>query len=102
MIVIQGHLQTTPENAAKLKAAAAPLVAASRAEPGNIAYAFAEDIGEPGLLHFLERWSDEAALAAHNSTPHLAAFLMQLPNLGVIGFRTARFDAEREILLAGG
>jgi quinol monooxygenase YgiN len=37
MIVIQGYLRTSPENAEKLKAAAAPLVAASRAEPGNIA-----------------------------------------------------------------
>ncbi len=101
MIVIIGHLQTAPEHAAKLKQAAAPLVAASRAEPGNIAYAFAEDISAPGLLHFVERWQDEAALAAHNQTPHLAQFLMALPGIGVTSFRTARYDAEMEILLAG-
>jgi len=101
MIVIIGHLQTSPENAGRLKEAAAPLVAASRAEPGNIAYAFAEDIGAPGLLHFLERWESDAALAAHNGTQHLAAFLMALPGLGITGFRTARYDAETETLLAG-
>ena len=101
MIVIQGYLQTTPENAAKLKEAAAPLVAASRAEAGNIAYAFAEDIGTPGLLHFLERWENDAALTAHNQTQHLATFLMSLPSLGIIGFRTARYDAEKEIMLTG-
>lgn len=101
MIVIIGHLQTSPANAAKLKEAAAPLVAASRAEPGNIAYAFAEDISMLGLLHFLERWEDDAALTAHNQTPHLATFLMALPGIGVTGFRTARYDADTETLLAG-
>ena len=59
MIVIIGHLQTSPEKAKQLKKAAAPLVAASREEPGNIAYAFAEDISTPGLVHFIERWRDE-------------------------------------------
>ncbi len=102
MIVIQGFLKTSAENAAKLKEAAAPLVAASRAEPGNLHYAFAEDISEPGLLHFSERWADDAALTAHNGAPHLATFLMALPSLGITGFRTARYDAEGEILLSGG
>lgn len=101
MIVIIGHLQTLSENAEKLKQAAAPLVAASRQEPGNIAYAFAEDIDTPGLLHFMERWRDEAALTAHNGTPHLAKFLMSLPELGIIDVRTARYDSENEIVITG-
>jgi quinol monooxygenase YgiN len=101
MIVIQGFLRTEPENVAGLKQAALPLIAASRQETGNIAYAFAEDIAEPGLVHFIERWADDAALAAHNSTPHLAAFLGALPSLGIIAFRTARYDAAGETLLAG-
>lgn len=101
MIVIIGHLQTSPENVEKLKQAAGALVAASRAEPGNIAYAFAEDIGTPGLVHFIERWRDDAALTAHNGTPHLATFLMALPELGIISVRTARYDAEKEIVITG-
>jgi quinol monooxygenase YgiN len=101
MIVIHGFLRTAPEDVAKLKEAARPLVAASRQEPGNIAYAFAEDVSEPGLVHFIERWTDDAALAAHNSAPHLATFLGSLPGIGITAFRTARYDAEAEILLAG-
>lgn len=101
MILIVGHLQTSPDNAGKLEEAAAALVAASRAEPGNIAYAFAEDIGTPGLLHFIERWADEAALAAHNSAPHLAQFLMALPGLGITSVRTARYDRDTEMVLTG-
>ncbi|MEZ5995343.1 MAG: putative quinol monooxygenase [Hyphomonadaceae bacterium] len=102
MIIIQGFLRTSPENAARLKEAAAALIAATRQEPGCIAYAFAEDIGEPGLVHIIERWADDAALSAHNKTPHLAAFMGALPGLGLTGFRVARYDAERETVLAGG
>jgi quinol monooxygenase YgiN len=102
MILIQGHLKTAPENAAKLKAAAAPLIAATREEPGCLAYTFAEDLGEPGLIHILERWADEAALDAHNKTAHLAAFMGALPTLGLTALRLARYDAETEHLIAGG
>ncbi len=102
MILIQGHLKTTPDNVGKLKAAAAPLIAATRQEPGCIAYAFAEDVSEPGLVHIIERWADDAALAAHNKTPHLAAFMGALPSLGLTGFRVARYDSNGETVLAGG
>ncbi|MEQ1618526.1 MAG: putative quinol monooxygenase [Terricaulis sp.] len=102
MILIQGYLRTSPEGAAKLKAAAAPLIAATRQEPGCIAYAFAEDIGESGLVHIVERWTDANALEAHNRTPHLAAFMAAMPTLGVSSFRVARYDASAETVLAGG
>ena len=102
MILIQGHMKTTPENVAKLKAAAGLLIAATRQEPGCIAYAFAEDIAEPGLLHIAERWADDAALAAHNKTPHLAAFMGALPGLGLTGVRVARYESADETILAGG
>lgn len=102
MILIQGHLRTSPEGAAKLKAVAAPLITATRQEPGCIAYAFAEDVGEPGLVHIVERWADASALEAHNKTPHLAAFMAAMPTLGISSFRVARYEASAETLLAGG
>lgn len=102
MILIQGYLKTSPDKAAGVKAAATPLIAATRQEAGCIAYAFAEDIGEPGLIHIIERWADEDALAAHNATPHLAAFMAALPGLGLTGVRVARYDASGEKVLVGG
>jgi quinol monooxygenase YgiN len=102
MILIQGHVKTIPGDVGKLKAAAAPLIAATRQEAGCIAYAFAEDVSEPGLVHIIERWADDAALAAHNKTAHLAAFMGALPSLGLTGFRVARYDASGEAVLAGG
>ncbi|MBL8538261.1 MAG: antibiotic biosynthesis monooxygenase [Hyphomonadaceae bacterium] len=102
MIVIQGYLKVSPENVARVREAAAPLIAATRQEPGCIAYAFAEDLGEPGLIHIAERWASEEALAAHNKTPHLAAFMGQMPGLGPSAVRIARYDAGGEKVLIGG
>jgi len=102
VIVIQGYLKTSPENVARLREAASALAAATRQEPGCIAYAFAEDIAEPGFIHIVERWADEAALSTHNKTPHLAAFMGALPSLSLTGFRVARYDVGEEKVLAGG
>jgi quinol monooxygenase YgiN len=41
-------------------------------------------------------------LAAHNKTPHLAAFMGAMPTLGVSGVRIARYDASGETVLIGG
>lgn len=99
MILIQGHIKVAPENVAKLKEAAAALIAATRAEPGCVAYAFAEDIAEPGLIHIAERWASEEALEAHNKTPHLAAFMGALPSLAPQAIRIARYDGAAERVL---
>lgn len=56
------------------RAAIADMVAASNAEEGCIAYAFTQDVLDPSVLHIVEKWQDEAALAAHFATPHMAAF----------------------------
>ncbi len=56
------------------KAVIADMVAASNAEEGCIAYAFTQDLGDPSILHIVEKWQDEATLAAHFATPHMAAF----------------------------
>jgi quinol monooxygenase YgiN len=102
MILIVGHLQTSPENVARLKETAASLIEATRKEAGNIAYVFAEDIGQPGLVHIVERWASEEALAAHNKTAHLAVFMGQLPTLGLTSFRVARYETSGETVLADG
>ena len=100
MILIQGYLKTSPESADRVRDAASPLIAATRREPGCIAYNFAQDIGEPGLIHIVERWADEAALTEHNKAPHLAAFMGALPGLGILGLRIARYEAGAEVVLA--
>jgi len=101
MILINGYIRVAPVSAAKIKDAAAKLVAATREESGCLAYAFSEDISEPGLIHIAERWADQASLDAHNKTPHLAAFMAGMPGFGVTGLRLAKYETPAEQMLAG-
>ena len=60
------------------------LVAASRAEAGNVSYGLYASADAPERVACLEEWKDEAAVEAHNATPHfteicpaLGAFLKE-------------------------
>ncbi|MBA4044260.1 MAG: antibiotic biosynthesis monooxygenase [Erythrobacter sp.] len=74
MLIVLAKAQVGEGAMEPAKAAIADMVAASNAEEGCIAYAFTQDVLDPGTLHIVEKWQDEAALAAHFATPHMAAF----------------------------
>ena len=67
----------------------ARVIAASRAEAGCIAYAYAEDMLDPGLMRVHEAWSDRAALAAHFTAPHMKRWQVERAALGM---------TEREVI----
>ncbi len=102
MILVQGTARLHPDDIPAMRAAAGPMVAASRAEAGCLAYAYAEDVIEPGLLHVVERWADQAALDAHFATPHMAAFNTALAQARVLGITVTAFEVHGERLLVGG
>ena len=70
------------------------MVAASRAEPGCLAYNYAEDVLEPGLIHVIERWTDDTALAAHFRTPHIAEWRAAWPALGIHDRQLMRYAVD--------
>ena len=45
----------------------------SRSEDGNLKYDYYLPYEDDGTLLLVEHWRDEAALAAHQATPHYAA-----------------------------
>ncbi len=51
------------------------LAAASRAESGCVSYDLYESAAAPGTFVTIEVWVDQAAVAAHMSTPHVQAAL---------------------------
>jgi quinol monooxygenase YgiN len=101
MILIQGHVRVHADDVAGLRAIAAPMLAASRAEPGCIFYSYAEDVIEPGLVHIIERWADQAALDAHNVAPHFQTFSAALAKFRIEGLRIAAYDTHAERVLIG-
>lgn len=99
MIVVQGWVKVHEGDADTLRAAARDLVVATRQEAGNRAYAFAEDVSEPGLFHIVERWDSEEAVAAHMLSSALAAFTPKLAAMRDVHLRIARYDAPEERVL---
>ena len=102
MIIVQGAARVHPDQLPALRAAAAAMVTATRAEPGCIVYAFAEDVLEAGLLHIIEQWTDDAALAAHFATPHMAAFNAALGNAQLQSIKAVAYTVAGERVLVGG
>ncbi|MFM7404436.1 MAG: putative quinol monooxygenase [Erythrobacter sp.] len=74
MLIVLAKAQVGEAALEAAKAVIADMVAASNAEEGCITYAFTQDLVQPGIIHIVEKWTDEAALAAHFATPHMAAF----------------------------
>jgi len=63
-----------PEHVADLEAQLRGMVAASRAEPGNLRYDLLRRAdGAPGF-HLYETYVDEAAVQAHRKSGHYVAF----------------------------
>ncbi|MEQ8410881.1 MAG: putative quinol monooxygenase [Erythrobacter sp.] len=73
--------------------AIAAMVEASNAEEGCIEYSFTVDVLDPGVLRIVEKWRDEAALAAHFATPHMAAFGKAIAGLDVEIIEATKYEA---------
>jgi quinol monooxygenase YgiN len=71
-VIVAGTVRVPPANIARIKPAMDRMLAASRAEDGCIAYSYAVDVQDPGLVRIFEVWRDQAALEAHFRTPHMA------------------------------
>ncbi len=70
------------------------MVDATMEEEGCIAYSFTTDICDPSVMHIVEKWVDDAALAAHFATPHMAAFQGALAGLDVTVEEAIKYTAD--------
>ena len=102
MIVVQGTARIHPDDMPMMRAAAAAMVPATRAEAGCLAYSYGEDLLDPGLVLVAEQWADEAALNAHFATPHMAAFNAVLAKARVLSVKVVAYTVAGERVLMGG
>jgi quinol monooxygenase YgiN len=73
-ILIVGTIAVEPERRDALLAAIRPLVRKTREEePGCLEYAFNPDSVDDDRIVVVERWQDEATLAAHFEHPNFLA-----------------------------
>lgn len=74
MLLIIGTIRLPPDKLAAARPAMERMISASRAEPGCLAYSYAQDVLDAGLIHVSEAWADHAALDAHFKSVHIAAW----------------------------
>jgi quinol monooxygenase YgiN len=85
MLIVAGTIEVDPEHRDAMFDAVAPMVAATRAEPGCRAYVFSPDVDDPALVHLYELWDDQAALDAHFASDHMADWQKAAADLPIRG-----------------
>jgi quinol monooxygenase YgiN len=83
MLILAGTLRVSADGLDRARPAMQAMIEASRAEPGCLAYSYAQDVLEPGLIHVHEAWTDRAALDAHFASAHIVAWRASWPDIGV-------------------
>jgi quinol monooxygenase YgiN len=91
MLIVAGTITVDPAHRDEMFAAVAPMVEATRAEPGCRAYVFSPDVDDPALVHLYELWDDQAALDAHFASDHMAAWQARAADLPISGRDIAKY-----------
>ena len=94
MLIVLAKAEVGAASMEAARHAIADMVASSKAEAGCIAYAFTQGVLQPGVLHSVEKWQDEAALAAHFATPHMAAFGAAIAGLDFKVIEAVKYHAD--------
>lgn len=82
-IVVSGVIKLDPANHDQFAAAALTMAAASIAEEGVLQYGFYADLETKGVFRVFEEYADEAAVASHFSSPHMAEFMGAMGSAGI-------------------
>lgn len=95
-LVIAGTISVPPDRLEAFIPHMRDMLEASRAEDGCLAYSYAVDVAEPGLIRVFEVWRDQGALEAHFLTPHLAAWRAAWPEFGVSDRRLIAYEVASQ------
>jgi quinol monooxygenase YgiN len=95
MIVIAGQVTLDPDQREQAEAAAREMMSETRKEPGCISYTFSSDLEAPGRYRIFEEWENDAALATHFASPHMARFQKAVGGLGVREMKVQRYEVAK-------
>ncbi len=94
MVILAGSIRI---GEGKREAALAPMremVESTRGEPGCREYSFAFDVLDDHLVRIFEIFDDDAALAAHRASPHMARWRARMLELAVSGRDISEYKAQ--------
>jgi len=78
MIIVIGHVFTSPGTAERMARLCVEHSVRSRAEPGCIGHNVHVDGEDASRLVFVEQWADMDALTAHFAVPESKAFVREI------------------------
>ena len=93
-VIVIGHFRLQIESLEAAREPIARVVAATRAEPDCIKYAYAPEPGDPGLFHVSEVWASQAALDAHFAAPHMKQWQAERAKLGMLEREITAYTAS--------
>ena len=94
MLIVEGWIQFGPGEIERLAEVGRTMIAESHKEPGCLEYAYSQDLTDPCRMRISERWVDEAALAAHFASPHMAVLQAALADAKREGGSVKLYSAE--------
>jgi quinol monooxygenase YgiN len=80
-VKVMAILTARPDRAEELRLLLDSMVAASRAEPGNLRYDLWQDQAAPSRFVLDELYTDSDAVAAHRASPHFQTYLTTINDL---------------------
>lgn len=93
MVVVHARFRLRPGAADAFARLRAPMVAATRAEPGCTTYRVYVGTEDPDEVVFVEEWTTRAALERHFTTPHFEAFVAAMSSLATRPPEVRIYDA---------
>ena len=102
MIIVKGEVRFGDGEIERLRPAFEANIAATRAEEGCEAYAYAVDVLDPNLLHVAEQWRDQAAIDALMGAPHMGELMTALGSARIEGMKIHAYEAHFLKTLLGG
>lgn len=82
-IAVIGQFRLPVERLDEARPVMRRVVAATRAEDGCIAYSYAEDLFDPGLIRVSELWHSREQLRVHFETAHMQRWIAERAELGL-------------------
>lgn len=95
-VVVIGEFRLPVDRLEEARPMMERVVAETRAEDGCIAYSYAFDLTEPGLVRVSEKWASREQLTVHLAAPHMARWKEEREGLGLTGRSITVYEVAGE------
>jgi quinol monooxygenase YgiN len=96
VLIVHATIDVDPDHHDAVRAAAAVMQEATRAEAGCRRYDMSADVADRGRFYVTELWEDDDSLAAHMKVPHMKDFGRALRDAGVKGSTATKYTITGE------